>query len=100
MKISSGYIEELRRRGKKSRVSTKHQLVGLQIAKELGDEKHKSLYMKLAKTGNSAKLQWLAADIADRKNIKKRGAYFMATLMKSEKEAKEWLGRKKKRPPA
>lgn len=96
MKIGKEYIEELKRRGKKSRIGTKHQLVGLQIAKELGDEKHKSLYMKLAKSGNAAKLQWLAADIADRKNIKKRGAYFMASLMRSEKEAKEWLGNKKK----
>ncbi|HUZ93113.1 MAG TPA: hypothetical protein VNG29_03920 [Candidatus Paceibacterota bacterium] len=90
------YLEELKKRGKRSRIYTKHQLLGLQIANELGDNEHKALYMKLAKTGNTAKLQWLAADVADRKNLKKPGAYFMATLMKTEKEAKEWLKKAKK----
>lgn len=85
------YLDGIRERGKKSRISTKHQLVGLRISEELDDPKHKALYMKLAKQGNSTRLEWLAADVADRKNLRKPGAYFMATLMKTEKEANEWL---------
>lgn len=91
---NSGYLRKIKERAKKSRVHKKHQLVGLQIAEELSDPKHKALYMKLAKGGNQAKLQWLAADVADRRGVKNKGAYFMATLMKTEREAKEWLKRK------
>lgn len=91
MKAGNDYLKMLKERAKRSHVRHKHQLVGLQIAQELGDQKHKALYMKLAKHGNQAKLRWLAADVADRRGVKSRGAYFMATLLKNEKEAKEWL---------
>ena len=91
MADKNAYLKKLEQRAKKSRAHTKHQLVGLQIAQELGDQKHKALYMKLAKHGNYAKLRWLAADVADRRDVKNRGAYFMAVLIRTEKEAKEWL---------
>ncbi len=92
---ADNYLKKLKERAKTSRVHKKHQLVGLQIAQELKDPKHKALYMKLAKGGNQAKLQWLAADVADRRGVKNKGAYFMATLMKTEKEAKWWLKKNK-----
>jgi len=88
MKSSKEYLEELARRAKKSKVYQKHQLIGLQIAETLGDEKHKALYIKLAKTGNQAKLQWLAADVADRRDVRNKGAYFM-TMLKMSKQPKE-----------
>lgn len=91
MKLDGEYMKELRRRSKESRVYKKYQLTGLLIAKALHDEKHKSLYIKMAKNGNSQKLLWLAKDVADRSNIQNRGAYFMAALMRTEKEARAWL---------
>ena len=91
------YAKQLEQRGKRSRIYHKHQLIGLQMSQELGDKKHRALYMKLAKEGNQAKLQWLAADVASREKVKNKGAYFMAQLMKTEKEAKEWLKSSKKK---
>lgn len=96
MALSEDYLKKLRERAKKSHIRTKHQFVGMEIGRKLGDNKHKALYMKLAKEGNQAKLQWLAADVASRSGIKKKGAYFMKVLFSTEKEAKEWLGRGKK----
>ena len=91
MATGNNYLQKLRERAKKSRVRTKHQFVGLQIGRDLDDIKHKALYMKLAKKGNPAKLQWLAADVASRRGIQKKGAYFMKVLFSTEKEAKECL---------
>ncbi len=92
--VRDAYLKKLKERAKKSHVYKKHQLTGLRIGEELNDRKHKGLYMKLAKEGNPAKLEWLAADVASRENIKNKGAYFMAALLKTEKEAKAWLKRK------
>ena len=75
-----GYLETLKERAKKSRVYRKYQLTGLLIAQLLGDEKHKSLYIKLAKERNQQKLLELARDVSDRKNVSNKGAYFMAVL--------------------
>ncbi len=85
MKAADDYIEKLRRRSKESRVYRKYQLMGLEIAKALGDEKHKSLYIKMAKQGDAQKLLWLAKDVADRRGIQNKGAYFM-TLSKQPKQ--------------
>jgi len=71
------YIEELKRRKKESRVYKEYQLVGLLIAEALEDEKHKSLYIKLAKEYNSDKLLKLAKSVSERKNVTNKGAYFM-----------------------
>ena len=80
MPIGKEYIEELGRRAKKSRVYKNYQLIGLEIAQMLRDEKHKSLYIKLAKNSNSEKLLIVAKEVAGKKNIKNKGAYFMACL--------------------
>jgi hypothetical protein len=82
-KLKATYLKELVRRGKESHVYRKYQLLGLEISKVLDDERHKSLYIKLAKEGNADRLMRLAKDVADRKNIKNRGAYFMALLKKA-----------------
>ena len=96
MATGNNYLQKLRERAKKSRVRTKHQFIGLQIGRDLDDSKHKALYMRLAKKGNPAKLQWLAADVASRRGIQKKGAYFMKVLFSTEKDAKEWLKDDKK----
>ncbi len=74
------YLETLKERGKTSRVYRKYQLTGLLIAQLLNDEKHKSLYIKLAKTRNQQKLMSIAKDVSERKNIRNKGAYFMRIL--------------------
>lgn len=83
MGIKSKYIEKLKKRAKESRVYKKYQLIGLEIAQALGDEKHKSLYIKLAKEGNAEKLLRLAKEIGERKGVRNKGAYFMSTLTRT-----------------
>ena len=82
------YIEILKQRAKESRVYSEHQLVGLSIAEILEDEAHKSLYMRLAKKHSKDFLLRLAKDVADRRNISNKGAYFMKLLQK-EKASKD-----------
>jgi hypothetical protein len=75
------YIAELKRRAKESHVYRKYQLAGLEIADILGDRPHKALYIKLAKEGNARRLLAVAKDVAERKEVKNRGAYFMRVVM-------------------
>lgn len=75
--VQKRYLAELSRRSAESRVYRKFQLIGLEIADILDDRKHKALYIKLAKEGNIDRLLSIAKDVADRKNIKNKGAYFM-----------------------
>lgn len=74
------YFEKLQKRAKKSRVHNIYQSLGIEIAQVLGDLKHKSLYIKLAKIKNGEKLLALAKTIAENPDIKNRGAYFMKML--------------------
>lgn len=78
--IRATYLKELKRRAKESHVYRKYQLIGLAIAETLKDERHKSLYIKLAKEQGGERLLKLAKEIAERRGIKNRGAYFMALL--------------------
>ena len=75
------YIAELARRAKESHVYRNYQLTGLEIADILHDRSHKALYIKLAKEGNQHCLLAAAKDIAERKDVKNRGAYFMRVVM-------------------
>lgn len=77
------YLEILKERGKQSRVYKKYQLIGLEIAQALNDEKHKSLYIKLAKKHPGDHLLGIAKDVSERKKIKNKGAYFMKVLQKT-----------------
>jgi hypothetical protein len=74
------YMDELKRRGKESHVYKKYQLIGLEISQILGDEKHKALYIKLAKENDADTLMRLAKDIATRASVNNKGAYFMTML--------------------
>ncbi len=75
------YLEKLRDRAKQSKVYRKFQLEGLEIAKILGDEKHKALYIKLAKEHDTHFLRRLAEDVAERgETVRNKGAYFMSRL--------------------
>ena len=90
------YLATLRDRAKRSRIYAQHQLVGLEIAKMLGDERHKTLYMKLAKERNAEMLRRLAASIADQPNAKNKGALFMYLLTKAKKTEATTRSRKTK----
>ncbi len=78
----SAYLAELARRAKESHVYRKYQLLGLEIAAALHDERHKSLYIKLAKERGGEQLLRLAKDVAQRRDVRNHGAYFM-TLVKA-----------------
>ena len=98
--LKETYLKELARRGKESHVYRKYQLIGLEISQILRDERHKALYIKLAKEGGADRMLALAKDIATRDSVKNKGAYFMAVL-KGEAEARiaaaEKSGRKKEK---
>jgi hypothetical protein len=81
------YLKELKRRGTESHVYRKYQLIGLEISQILNDEKHKALYIKLAKEMNADQLMGIAKDIAERTNVKNKGAYFMSVLAGIKKDS-------------
>jgi len=75
------YLAELKRRSKESHVYRNFQLIGLEIADILHDRAHKALYIKLAKEGDVRRLLAVAKDVAERKEVKNHGAYFMRVVM-------------------
>ncbi len=83
---SSEYLDSIKERRENKRVGHKHQLIGLEIADLLDDREHKALYIKLVKKYGEQKVVALAKDIAERKNIKNRGAYFMRMFHKKDGE--------------
>ena len=83
------YLETLKERGKTSRVYKKFQLTGLLIAQLLNDEKHKSLYIKLAKEHDNQRLLSIAKDVSERKRIKNKGGYFMRVFTKLRNDIKK-----------
>jgi hypothetical protein len=87
-KLQSSYIKTLKQRAKESHVYRKYQLLGLEIAHALNDERHKSLYIKLAKERSGERLLRLAKEVAEKRNIKKPGAYFMTLLKASSRNGK------------
>ena len=74
------YIKKLKERGKDSHIYTKFQLIGLEIANLLDDQKHIGIYMKLCKDKNPETLLAIAKDVAERKTIGNKGGYFMKVL--------------------
>ena len=90
-KMTSAYMQELKRRTSESRAYKSYQLTGLEIANILEDWEHKALYMRLAKVHGESKMMQLAKNVVERKNIENKGAYFMSVL-KSEKSGvkKKW----------
>lgn len=80
------YIKELKKRSAQNRVTQNFQLVGLEVATILRDLEHKSLYIKLAKQYGTERIRSLAKDVADRRNIKNPGAYFMTLIKEMNKK--------------
>lgn len=72
------FLAELAARRTRSRAHTRHQLIGLLIAEVLADRAHKTLYIKMAKEGDADMLLALAKDVAERRDVERPGAYFMA----------------------
>lgn len=68
-------------------VSREFQTFGLRLAEELDDYKHKSLYIKLAKTTHRSILE-RALSFAVDSNAKNKGALFMWKLKEIKKEVK------------
>ncbi len=83
-KVQADYLKLLKERAKTSRVYTRHQLTGLALADILGDPKHKSLYMRLSKIYDNNEMLRLAKNLAERKDIENKGAYFMRMLKASD----------------
>jgi hypothetical protein len=80
MPNAATYLKKLQVRGKESHVYRKYQLIGLEIAQILHDEKHKALYIKLVKERGGERLMQIAKDVAERNGIKNKGAYFMKVI--------------------
>lgn len=87
--IGKDYIKQLAERKKTSRAYHEHQLIGLEIAQILEDAKHKSLYIRLAKKYGKEKLLPLAKSVAERKDVRNKGAYFMRVLHSEIKKNKK-----------
>jgi hypothetical protein len=83
----SKYLKGLKERGKESHVYHSHQSVGLEIAAILHDLEHKSLYIKMAKMHNPDRLLSLAKSVAEKRDVKNPGAYFMKLIQGVKKEA-------------
>ena len=79
---SKNYLRKLKGRGEDSRVHYDYQFLGLEIATMLKDLKHKSLYIKMAKEHDGAKLLALAKSVSQRADIDNPGAYFMSIVNK------------------
>jgi hypothetical protein len=68
-------------------ISREFQDFGIRLAEDLNDYKHKSLYIKLAKTEHRAVLE-KALSFAIDSTAKNKGALFMWKLTQMKKEAK------------
>lgn len=80
--MAAEYLEALDEKTRTSKVYKPYQLTGLHLADLLEDREHKSLYIGLAKKHDNQKLINLAADIAQRKDVANKGAYFMKIWFK------------------
>lgn len=76
-------------------ISREFQTFGLHLAESLDDHKHKSLYMKLAKTTHRTILE-RALSFAVDSTAKNKGALFMWKLQELKKEAKKGEEKMKK----
>ena len=69
-------------------VSREFQSFGMHLAEELDDYKHRSLYIKLAKTVHRSILERVLSFVSD-SNAKNKGALFMWKLKQVRNEEKE-----------
>jgi hypothetical protein len=73
----NAYLDRIRERAKKSRIHSRHQMIGLMVADTLEDQAHKALYIKMARDENGEKMLYMAKSIAENSKVKNKGAYFM-----------------------
>ena len=83
--INRDYLKTLQERAKKSRVYKPFQSTGLVLTEILEDQEHKAIYMRMSKIYDNNELIRIAKDLAERKNVENKGAYFM-TLVKKLRE--------------
>ena len=76
----TNYLDAIKKRKKDNRVSQEFQLIGLEVAEILNDHEHKSLYIKLTKEFGKDKILSLAKTVAEVKDARNMGAYFMKVL--------------------
>ena len=77
------FLEKIKTRSTSSRVKYQFQLIGLQLATILNDQKNKSLYIKIAKQRQDyGYLLNLANSIKENDRIDNKGAMFMNELYK------------------
>ncbi|MFC1600547.1 hypothetical protein ACFL25_00535 [Patescibacteria group bacterium] len=77
-------------------ISREFQKYGYDLAKELGDLRHKSLYIKLAKETPRGYLEAAKSYVKDAENVKNKGALFMWRLKKLKEEKKKKATKKSK----
>jgi hypothetical protein len=77
------------RRDEDKYISREFQKYGYDLAKELGDLKHKALYIKLAKETPRALLEEARNFVKDAGKVRSRARLFMWRLHQSKKEAKQ-----------
>ena len=70
-------------------ISREFQKYGYELAKELGDLKNKSLYIKLAKETPRGRMETARNFVKDANNVKSPGKLFMWKLGKIKEEGKE-----------
>lgn len=78
--IDENYLATIKNRAKKSHIYRQFQETGLAIAELLNDQKHKALYIKLAKEYDQQTLLSIAKDVSQRTQIENKGGYFMKVL--------------------
>jgi hypothetical protein len=69
-------------------ISREFQKYGYDLAEELGDLKHKALYIKLAKETPRGLLEAARTFVKDAENVKNKGALYMWKLSELKKQAK------------
>ena len=67
-------------------ISREFQKYGYDLAEELGDLKHKALYIKLSKETPRALLEEARGFVKDAENVRNRGKLFMWRLKKLKEE--------------
>ena len=80
-------------------ISREFQTYGIHLAEELNDYKHKSLYIKLAKSTPRALLE-KSLTFASDSNAKNKGALFMWKLKQFKDEAKKNAATKEAKSPS
>jgi hypothetical protein len=71
------------------RCSHEFQAYGNRLAEELGDMKHRSLYIKMAKTEDRNILEQARVSVVNSKKAKTKGRLFMWKVNQLKKERKE-----------